>query len=250
VSSQRERSERPSRGAAFQPAATSEARTLRLFVAIELPDDLKRALEDAIATLKRAGAEEGLRWVRPEGIHLTLKFLGATPPDRVPAIVEALREGLKGGAPFTAQPEGIGAFYGGKHAVGRREWVRPAKHHNIRVVWVGFAGTRDAQPGPIVQLAERVEVALTPLGYSREKQTFFPHLTLARVRDEATREQRENLFRALEPYSGKSVITGNFRQELVPTFPAIHIRSVSLMQSTLQPGGAVYRALETFPLEQ
>jgi hypothetical protein len=68
------------------------------------------------------------------------------------------------------------------------------------------------------------------------------------VRDDADRPTREALFRALEPYLSGGTRTGNFRPELVPQFPAFTVRNVSLMQSTLSRGGAIYNALETFPL--
>ena len=224
------------------PAGTS----LRLFVAIELPADLKRALEDAIAMLKRAGADEGLRWVRPEGIHLTLKFLGVTPPARVPAITSALREHLAGAMPFDVQPEGLGAFYGGKHMHRKREWGHREPHpHNIRIIWVGF----DESETRIVQLTSRVEAALIPLGFPTEKAPFFPHLTLARVRDDADIETRRGIARVLSTYQTKAVIHGKVRRDLVPQFPPLRVESVSLMQSTLKPGGAVYQALQTFTLD-
>jgi 2'-5' RNA ligase len=221
-------------------------RSLRLFVAIELPDEVRDALAAASETLRRAGADRGLRWARPEGVHLTLKFLGAVPPDRVAAIHTALRLGVRDAAPMEVQPEGIGAFHGGGGRQPERHGRREAYHYNLRVLWAGFrAADRDA----LVALADRVEAALNPLGYAREKRPFFPHLTLARTRDDADRETREALYRALEPYLSASSQTGNFRPELAPRFPSFRAEHVSLMQSTLQPGGAVYRALSTFPLE-
>jgi 2'-5' RNA ligase len=223
----------------------ADARPLRLFVAVELSDDVRRALDDAIAVLKRAGADDGLRWVRPDGIHLTLKFLGATPPDRVSAIVSALREHLRGATAFDLQPDGFGAFHGGKHVVSRREWQREPRHHNVRVVWVGVEG----ETAKLAGLASRVEAALSPLGFPAENRPFSAHLTLARARDDSGRETRERLYKALDPYLSKSTRSGNFRQELVPRFPPFRVDHVSLMQSMLRPGGAVYRAVETFALD-
>ena len=217
---------------------------LRLFVAIELPDDLKRALDDAVAMLKHAGANEGLRWVRAEGIHLTLKFLGATPPDRVPAIAVALREHLRGAAPFALQPAGFDAFHGGKKAATFRTW-RESYAHNIRVIFVGLTGDVDA----LADLAERVETALNPLGYPREQRPFFGHLTIARVREDSTREQRERISAATDRFPhGTDLYTRRVPEQQV-AFPPLEITSVSLMQSTLQRGGATYRALDTFPLD-
>jgi 2'-5' RNA ligase len=216
---------------------------LRLFVAVELPDGLKRALEDAAAVLKRAGADEGLRWVRPDGIHLTLKFLGATPASRVPAIVDALRDHLRRAAPFDLQPRGFDAFHGGKKAATFRTW-RESYAHNVRVLFVGLTGGTEA----LSALAERVEAELVPLGFPRENRAFFAHLTLARVREDSTREQRERISSAMDGFPHASDVYTGRRAEHDVTFPPMRVESVSLMQSTLQRGGAVYRALETFRL--
>ncbi len=216
---------------------------LRLFVAIELPDPVRNALAEAIAMLKRAGIGEGLRWPRPEGIHLTLKFLGATPPDGVPAIVSALDAALDGVPRFKLQPCEFGAFHGGKGVV-RGHPVRETYHYNLRVLWVGLDGATDQLAG----LASRVDAALAPLGYAAEKRPFFAHLTLARVRENANRPTREAMGAALRPYLSRGTRGGDFQPELVPPFPAFTVDRVSLMQSTLQPGGAIYRALHTVPL--
>jgi 2'-5' RNA ligase len=216
-----------------------------LFVAVELPDDLKRALDDAISALKRAGVNDGLRWVRPEGIHLTLKFLGATPADRVPAIIDALRAQLRGAAPFTLQPAGFDAFHGGKKAATFRTW-RESYAHNIRVLFVGLTGEVEA----LTALADRVESALNPFGFPRENRPFFGHLTLGRVREDSSREQRERISGAMDAFPHAADV---YTKRVAPrqvTFPPLHVTSVSLMQSTLQRGGAVYNALETFPLHE
>ncbi len=217
--------------------------SLRLFVAVELSDDLKRALQDAVGALKRAGAHEGLRWVRPEGIHLTLKFLGATPADQVPAITAALSEHLRGSEAFDLQPRGFDAFHGGKRAATFRTW-RESYAHNVRVVFVGLAGEIES----LNALAGRVEAALGPLGFAPEARPFFGHLTLARAREDSTREQRERVSAAMDRFPHASdAYTGRTAEQPV-LFPPLHVDRVSLMQSTLQSGGALYRALEVFPL--
>ncbi len=217
--------------------------SLRLFVAAELPDDLKRALDDAVRMLKAAGADEGLRWVRPEGIHLTLKFLGATPADRVPAITSALREHLAGAPPVELQPRGFDAFHGGRRAAVFRTW-RESYAHNVRVIFVGVTGDVDA----LTSLVERVEGALGPLGFPREPRPYFGHLTLARVREESTREQRQRISAAMDgfPHASDAYTRRHAARDV--QFPPLRVASVSLMQSTLRLGGAVYRALETFAL--
>ncbi|MGH7322301.1 MAG: RNA 2',3'-cyclic phosphodiesterase, partial [Candidatus Rokuibacteriota bacterium] len=167
--------------------------SLRLFVAVELPEDVKQALREAIATLKRAGIDDGLRWARLEGIHLTLKFLGATPPAKVPAIATALRDALAGATPFELRPEGLGTFHGGRNPHFTRKFPREAYPSTLRVLWVGVSGDTDR----LADLAARIETALEPHGVEREKRPFSAHLTLARVRDEADRATRERLSHAL-----------------------------------------------------
>jgi 2'-5' RNA ligase len=218
---------------------------LRLFVAVELPDDVRESLANATATLKRAGADAGLRWVRPEGIHLTLKFLGATPADRVDAICAALATHVRDAAQFDLQPASFGAFHGGRHVVGKREWQREPRHHNIRVVWVGI----DGETQRLADLAGRVEAALSPLGFPTEQRAFSAHATLARAREDSTREERERLHAVLEPYLSRSTRSGNFRPDLVPAVPAFTVDRVALMKSTLQRGGAVYERVASFQLE-
>lgn len=189
---------------------------LRLFVAVELPWEVRRAVVDTVESLKRLVGENALRWVRPDGIHLTLRFLGATPEARVAEIARALADAVHDAPPFPLAPLGVGSF-GGR---GR-----------LRTVWIGVGG--DA--GALADLAERVEAALEPLGYPREDRSFSAHLTLARVRDETPPQERARIHDLLMV----------FEPTLSPPFTVDH---VSLMQSTLGPGGSVYRQLAAAPL--
>ncbi|MEX2246399.1 MAG: RNA 2',3'-cyclic phosphodiesterase [Dehalococcoidia bacterium] len=218
---------------------------LRLFVAVDLPDDVRRALADATSMLKRAGVDEGLRWVRPEGIHVTLKFLGETPSSKIPAITSALENALAGAPAFELRPEGLGTFHGGRNPHFTREHPRESYPNNIRVLWVGVEG----ETALLAALASKVDEALVPLGLAAEKRPYSAHLTLARVREDADRAVRERLSHGLEPYASKStMVVGRFDPALAPAFPSFRVERVSLMQSTLQRGGAVYRAMATFPL--
>ena len=190
--------------------------SLRLFVAVELPLDVKRALESTIASLRTALTSDAMRWVRAEGIHVTLKFLGAVAAERVGAIEAALRDATAGAAPFDLKPGGIGSFGGSG---------------GLRVVWVGIAGEVEQ----LASLAERVEAALEPLGFARERRPFAAHLTLARVREDASREERSRLYALLA--------------QLAPTeLPSFRVDLISLMQSTLSRGGATYHSLSTYAL--
>ncbi|MBI5283537.1 MAG: RNA 2',3'-cyclic phosphodiesterase [Chloroflexi bacterium] len=197
--------------------AEPEPKQLRLFVAVELPHEVRRLLVDTIDALPRAVRGDAVRWARPEGIHLTLEFLGATPEDRLPLIHTALRLGVRDAAPFDVTPLGVGSFGGRAH---------------LRVIWVGAGG----DGGALAALAERVETALEPLGYPRERRSFNAHLTLARVRDAATPSDRARLHDVLTRFDP-------------PLYPAFRVDQVRLMQSLLGPGGAAYRELASYSLE-
>jgi 2'-5' RNA ligase len=121
---------------------------------------------------------------------------------------------------------------------------RESYHYNIRVIWVGLAG----DVGALASLTHRVEREIEPLGYPREKRAFFPHLTLARVRDDAGRPTRERIYDAVRPLLSKSSRSTDYRPDLVRAFPSFRATHLSLMRSTLAPGGAIYDQLETFPL--
>lgn len=185
---------------------------LRLFVALELPDEVRQAIGQVQDGLRRAGAGH-LRWVRPEGIHITLKFLGETDAALVEAIVSALEAAIE---PFELRLRlaGLGGFGGAR----------------LRVVWVGLEG--DLQP--LSALAERVEAALAPLGFPRERRPFSPHLTLARVPDAASPAERRELAGLIQRYTP-------------PPLPAMILKEVRLMRSVLRPDGAVYQQVASFP---
>jgi len=167
----------------------------------------------------------------------------ATSADKLPSISSAIADAARAHAPFELQPAGLGSFHGGRREHLHRG-TRESYHYNLRVVWTGVTGDLDA----LRRLASSIEERVAPLGFPTEKRPFTAHLTLARVRDDADRTTREALFRALEPYLSEGTRTGNFRPELVPQFPRFPVRAVSLMESTLSRGGAVYHALKTFPL--
>jgi 2'-5' RNA ligase len=186
----------------------------RLFVAVELPGVALEALNRLQHELQRH-VSSGLRWVRPEGIHLTLKFLGETPQAKLPAIEGALAEVV----------EGIGG-----HELSLGEMGTFGSRNSPRVLWVDLAGETEA----LLRLQRRVDRALDAIGYPSEKRPFSPHLTLARVRQEMAREVAEPLAAAVRSVS-------------VPA-ATIPVRELSLMLSKLGPGGAVYRRLQAWPL--
>lgn len=192
------------------------ADTLRLFIALELPADVLDALAAVQDRLGADSPERAVRWTRPEGIHLTLRFLGDTPADRQDAISRAMREAVKGHGPLALRAEGLGCF------------PNPAKP---RVVWVGLKGDLPA----LEVLQKAVERALKPLGFTPEKRGFSPHLTLGRLHREASRADVQAV--------GRLVTSTGVGQVAAWTADA-----VSLMRSELRPDGARYTCLADAPL--
>jgi len=187
---------------------------IRAFIAIELPEDVKvqlRQLQERV----RMGKEEAVKWVEPQGIHLTLKFLGNITREKAKEIARAIPSVVREVRPFALWPEGLGAF---------------PNLRTPRVVWVGVGGELET----LLTLQGRVDQALSPLGFEKEKG-FFPHLTLGRVREKAPHHVRELL--------GKEI--GELR---VPELTSFEVTSVSLIRSTLTPSGALYKQLASFAL--
>jgi 2'-5' RNA ligase len=183
------------------------------------------AIEQARSAL---GPSAGvIRWVRSEGIHLTLKFLGSVPTSTVPAVVDRLSTELRGVPPFELALGGLGVFPNAR---------RP------KVLWLSVLGEIDALRGA----QERVEVATVPLGFPRENRPFRPHLTLGRVRDTATTPELDALDRLplSIPLARRDRV--RVRALLRSTF---RVTSVSLMQSRLAPDGARYTRLAQIPFD-
>lgn len=189
---------------------------MRLFIALNLPAPVREAVWSATAPLRERGGDFPLRWVRPGGLHLTLKFLGEVAEDRGAAVESALAAAAgdeQGKRPPRGIPLSIGEF--GAFPDARRP----------RVVWVGVA------PDPALELLQhRVERAFGAIGFPVEGRPFRPHLTLAR----AGRGKTMN---------GLAEGLAGLRLE-----EQVLVESVEVMQSTLERGGAVYQVRRSVPL--
>ncbi|NIR59535.1 MAG: RNA 2',3'-cyclic phosphodiesterase, partial [Gammaproteobacteria bacterium] len=185
----------------------------RLFVAATLPGDVVAALQAARRELERAGVGR-LRWVRPERLHLTLRFLGSTPMAKVAGVEAALRQTAHESAPMRLGVDGWGTF-GGR---------RP------RVVWAGLSGEIDE----LRACAARLEQRLVAAGFEEDGRAFRPHLTIARVPDRAGREERARVAAAVEAITP-------------PEHLGWRIEELHLVRSHLGPG-ARYETLASFPL--
>lgn len=188
---------------------------VRVFVAIELPDNVKRGLGSIIEGLRQR-SHTPAKWVSADGIHLTLKFLGEIPAPRVEEVKKALTTACLGTPPMHLEIDALGGF---------PNTAQP------RVVWAGLSGNIEV----LSRLATRVDLALAELGYARESRPFVPHLTIARVRPEASRQARSEL--------GTAVLAARLPEAL--RFDA---GAVSLMRSQLRPQGALYTRLSQTPL--
>jgi 2'-5' RNA ligase len=172
---------------------------------------VRRSLGEAIERLRPAAHD--IAWVAPGNLHLTLKFLGAVPEARIDSVADALTQASLDASPFEAQIRGLGAF----PSAGRP-----------RVVW---AGVTDGA-SQMVELARRVDLALTALGFARDERPFSPHVTLGRVRRPG---RNPALTDALESAAARE-------------FGRIPVPSASLMRSELGPRGACYTELLTVRL--
>ena len=187
-------------------AAPPRERNLRLFVALAFPDDVRAELR-RVAGAMRAFAPHGTRWANVDGAHLTLRFLGGTPPDAAPAFGEAVVRAADGIAPFELSLAGAGVF---------------PPRGAPRVLWAGVGGALDALTG----LRGSVEDALASEGVPRDERDFTPHVTLARLNARLSRDEAQALRDAVAALD-------------VPPLP-FAVDEVGLYHSDLLSTGAVY----------
>lgn len=189
---------------------------VRSFIAIELPDELKPELSQLVAQLK-SGEQSWVKWVDPYSIHLTLKFLGNVAVDMLDDVTGAIEKAAQGIAPFHLEVKELGVF---------------PNLRRVQVAWVGISGEVDK----LAQLQQRIESNLVPLGFAPESRPFVPHLTLARLRDQALLAERQRF---------GQLITGT-------RFEATHnikVNAISLMRSQLTREGAIYSRISSVGLK-
>ena len=180
--------------------------TQRLFIAIDLPDEVKTLLRALQAQLGRH--TQAVRWADPNGTHLTLKFLGEVRVAQIEAVTQGVQQAAHGARPLTLSTAALGGFPNGQ---------RP------RVLWLGVAG--DLEPLRALQAAVEREIA--PLGFPTEQRPFSPHLTLGRSHKDPRPAELVEIGRALA-------------QIAAPQPVSFEVRELVLMRSELRPGGARY----------
>ncbi len=188
---------------------------IRAFIAIELPREIKQMLARLQNQLK-SGSQAPVKWVNPDIIHLTLKFLGNIDSAITDKITAALQEATRGILPFHVKIGGVGVF---------------PNPRRVQVVWIGLAGEVDK----LGQLQKRIDSSLAPLGFKPETRSFTPHLTLGRVRDRATPEQRHDLGR---------LITGT----QFDAAGSLKVNAVHLIKSRLTREGPIYTRIGSVTL--
>ena len=183
---------------------------VRAFIAIRPAADLRQAC------IEVAAAARGLplRWVRPESVHLTLKFLGDVPVDAIPAIHQTLQQAAQGLAAFSVAVRGLGCFPNA---------TRP------RVLWMGLDDPRCE----LLHLQWHIESTLAALGMSAAERPFRPHLTLARTRGTWVGE-------------GFNALLNEYKNHL---FGCLDVSQIHLMRSDLHEKGAVHTRLYSVALE-
>jgi 2'-5' RNA ligase len=143
-------------------------------------------------------------------MHLTLRFLGDTPLDRLPAIRQAMDAAAMNSQPFEVRLDGLGCF---------------PNHSRPRVIWVGLAAAGGGDSAPLLALKTALDEALTPLGWPPEDKPFRAHLTLGRVKDE------------------RGIQGVEWTADVPPL--AVAVTAIHLIESQLRPDGPVYTVRHT-----
>ena len=188
----------------------NSTRTLRLFLAIDPGDGLRRQIADTVETIR--SSTSGIRWVRDGKLHVTLSFFGEIEEARVPDIVATTTVIATRHEPFSMAVQKAGVF---------PDWRR------LRVVWFGLK-----DDGQLAQLVESLREVRRVLGLPPDRP-FRPHLTLGRSTGPLSAEQKQSLSRALAPFKG--------------SYP-FDVSRVILMRSSLSAAGSEYSELASFPL--
>lgn len=184
----------------------------RVFVAIELPSHLRERIKDHIDDLRDEFPKVRASWIREENLHLTLKFLGDTPVNRVEKLSQAAERAARSVAPFEISIGGCGAF---------------PPRGQPRVLWIGV---KDLS-GHLAALHQGLENECALSGFEREPRSFNPHLTIARVR---------------APAGSRELALAHAGSDFTPE--AIKISALLVIRSELQPEGSRYTTVASHSL--
>ena len=196
-------------------ADDSSTEKLRLFVAIPMPETVRNEITGVQQELQRLVSRETIRWTKPEQFHLTLRFLGDVPVERVPALQEAVNAVCAGGPALRLRAQGVGFF------------------PNVRSPRVIWAGVSDGE-GRLVDLQKRIEGAVQPFAEGPGSEKFAGHVTLGRVKF-LKRPEIEKL--AVHAQAVKDRLFGEWTAN-----------EVELIRSDLLPTGASHTLVESVQL--
>lgn len=184
----------------------------RAFIAVELNPSFQKTLTETQNALKKAGAS--VSWVKPENMHLTLKFLGEIKPKKLKEVLETFPPLASGIKPFKIQLSELGVF--------------PDVHHP-KIIWAGVT----EKTGELLKLVEHIEIEMAKLGFRKETRDFTAHLTIGRIK---TNKNIEEL--------GKLIAGFQFLEEVRGA-----VDRIALFKSTLTPQGPVYEQLAVSPFK-
>ncbi len=187
-------------------------KTARLFIAVDIPPEITGGIDRMLSEMKKR--IHGVRWVKGDSIHLTLKFLGNVAEEKIEGIEEALEPVGSRHEAANLTVERLGAFPSMK---------RP------RVIWLGIGGDVER----LAALRNDVEEVCASLGFTRESRPFSPHLTIGRIRDAK---------------KAGTIVSGTLKDLETARFEPFTVETFHLYRSELKPEGAVYTKLKTFSL--
>ena len=183
--------------------------SLRAFIAVELPLELRQDIWQAMSDLRRDTGPL-IRWVPVENMHLTLKFLGEVPSENVEVLTQMIQGQADSFNCFDIHLTGIGAFPRSK---------RP------RVIYIGIQA-----PAALEAFQRQMESATHRLGYKPEERVFAPHLTIGRVRQHVSADDQQKIRRSL-------------KESTIDSLGTARVNSVHLYKSDLKPTGPLYTKL-------
>ena len=184
----------------------------RMFCAVELPEEVRKQLEEHILTLRKAVPDAAASWSRVENIHLTLKFLGNVAVDRIPVISAAAARAV---AEISSFPIGIG-----------NTGVFP-RASRAQVIWIGVSDPS----GKLAALQERLENECAAEGFAKEDRAYRPHLTIARIR---------------RPEGARRLADAHLQMQFPTT--NIELNELVVFRSELSPKGSKYTPISTHPI--
>ena len=177
---------------------------MRTFIAVDVPDDVKMKVGDYLETLKETFDKRKVKWVLPENLHFTIKFLGEVKKSELENLIQCVSQTASRFDSFTLGLSGLGFF---------------PSEHKPRVLWIGADGGADC----LLEVYQDLESCLEAYGYDRDAKPFSPHLTVGRVRKH------------------EKLIVPDRYDDFEPVY--FQVEGLSIIKSNLTPQGPIYEKL-------